>query len=83
MIRVDDHDVTREVFRRVWLLRVDQAADRMFITHPDLDVDRDCTVLTSEDMEELKFLDCEIGIEHLAGRHRADGCPVGCMYRTV
>ncbi len=71
----------REVYRRAWMLRVDRAADDMFASHPDLDTDKDCTVLTFEDMEELKFLDCEIGIEHIAGRHRRDGCPPGCMYR--
>lgn len=83
MIVVDDAELIREVYRRAWLVRIDQAADRMFAGHPDLDVDKDCTVLTFEDMEELKFLDCEIGIEHLSGWHRRQGCPPGCMYRGV
>lgn len=77
---MDEPELLREVYRRAWLVRLDLAADRMFATHPDLDVDKDCTVLTFEDIEELKFLDCEIGIEHVTGRHR-NGCPIGCMYR--
>ena len=78
---MDEAELIREVYRRAWLVRLDLAADLMFREHPDLDVDQDCSVLTYEDIEELKFLDCEIGIEHIAGRHRREGCPPGCMYR--
>lgn len=67
-------------FRHAWLYRLDCAADQMFAQHPDLDLDRDCVVLTFEDIQELKWLDCEIALEHLAGRHRL-GCPIGCLYR--
>ena len=37
-------------------------------------------ILTEEDLNELHWLDAEIGIEHVTGRHR-EGCPAGCMYK--
>jgi hypothetical protein len=40
----------------------------MFGGHPDLDLDRDCVVLNLEDIRELRWLDAEIGLEHLAGK---------------
>lgn len=64
-----------------WRRRVDVAAARMFAGHPDLQVDRDAVVLNLEDIQELRWLDCEIGLEHLAGRHRRSGCPIGCLFR--
>jgi len=54
----------------------------MFAGHPDLDLDRDCVVLNSEDIRELRWLDAEIGLEHLAGLH--DGfCPYGCLFNRL
>lgn len=80
MIVVDADEAYR---RRLleWRRRVDAAADRMFSEHPDLDVDQDSLVLNLEDIQELAWLDCEIGIEHLAGRHRRSGCPYGCQFK--
>lgn len=66
---------------RAWRARVDAAAVKMFAGHPDLRVDQDAVVLNLEDIQELRWLDCEIGIEHLAGRHRKSGCPIGCLFR--
>ena len=82
MIRVDEAELIREAYRRAWLYRVDKFAQLMFLEHPDLDSDQDSMVLTEEDLNELHWLDSEIGIEHVAGRHR-DGCPTGCMYREA
>lgn len=76
-----DPDLVREAFRRAWIYRLDRAADVLFAEHPDLDIDRDCVLLTFEDIQELKWLDCEIALEHIAGRHRVFGCPIGCLYR--
>lgn len=76
-----DPDLVREAFRRAWLYRLDRAADVLFAEHPDLDMDRDCVLLTFEDIQELKWLDCEIALEHVAGRHHVSGCPIGCLFR--
>lgn len=54
----------------------------MFGGHPDLDVDRDCVVLNSEDIRELRWLDAEIGLEHLAGLH-GGFCPYGCFFNRL
>lgn len=83
MAEMDEAELIREVYRRAWRVRLDLAADVMFAEHPDLDPDKDCTVLTFEDIQELKFLDCEIALEHLSGRHRHDGCPFGCRFRWI
>ncbi len=77
MSDVDEH---HEAFWRVRRQRLDVKAAEMWRTHPDLDSERDCTVLTWEDIQEVKWLDCEIAIEHTLGVHR-DGCPPGCLYR--
>lgn len=53
----------------------------MWASHPDLDPNRDCVLLTFEDIEELKLLDYEIAIEHTAGHH-VNGCPLGCLLRS-
>ncbi len=76
-----DADEAFEQRLRAWRRRVDEAANRMFAEHPDLDLDQDSMVLNLEDIQELAWLDCEIGIEHLAGRHRRSGCPYGCLFR--
>lgn len=55
--------------------------DAIFVSHPELDSDRDAVLLNSEDAEELRWLDCEIALEHLAGWHRRSGCPFGCLFR--
>ena len=72
-------------WREAWLsgarLKIsDQDVDYIFITHPDLDMERDTVLLTLEDMAELRWLDCEIGLEHLAGNHEV-GCPFGCLFK--
>lgn len=54
----------------------------MFGCHPDLDLDRDCVVLNSEDIRELRWLDAEIGLEHLAGLH-GGCCPYGCLFNRL
>jgi len=59
----------------------DGRIDLIYRSHPELDSNRDAVLLNSEDAEELRWLDCEIGIEHLAGRHRRSGCPFGCLFR--
>lgn len=79
---MDEADLIREVYRRAWRLRLDQMSHYMFANHPDLDPDQDSRVLTEEDLNELKWLDAEIGIEHISGCHQ-DGCPVGCIYRGL
>lgn len=77
--------VVDESWRRAWLAGArfkisDQDVDNIFLTHPDMDEERDAVVLTLEDMAEIRWLDCEIGLEHLAGKHRF-GCPFGCLFK--
>lgn len=72
-------------WREAWLsgarLKIsDEHVDTIFFTHPDMDIERDAVLLNFEDMAELRWLDCEIGIEHLAGNHQA-GCPFGCLFK--
>lgn len=62
------------------LLWLDLTASHMWKTHPDLNPERDCVVLTFEDIDELKWLDYEIAIEHTQGAH-VNGCPIGCALR--
>lgn len=76
----------RQVIRRRRMLRPIVVSEsmvvEMFAGHPDLDLDRDCVVLNSEDIRELRWLDAEIGLEHLAGLH--DGfCPYGCLFNRL
>lgn len=77
---VDADDVWQQELI-AWRQRVDQAAAQMFSSHPDLRVDQDAVVLNLEDIQELRWLDCEIALEHLGGRHRRSGCPIGCLFR--
>ena len=75
-----------EARRQAWLagakLKIsDVDVDRIFYTHPDMDSERDAVLLNLEDMVELHWLDCEIGLEHIAGKHRF-GCPFGCLFRV-
>lgn len=63
------------------LIIADDRIELIFRSHPELDSNRDAVLLNSEDAEELKWLDCEIAIEHLAGWHRRSGCPFGCLFR--
>jgi hypothetical protein len=67
--------------RLFWLRCLDAAAAQMWSGHPDLSADRDCVVLTFEDINELKLLDYEIAIEHTHGDHH-HGCPLGCLFRV-
>jgi len=72
-------------WREAWLsgarLKISaEHVDAIFYTHPDMDMDADAVLLTLEDMAELRWLDCEIGLEHLAGKHRV-GCPFGCLFK--
>ena len=71
----------RDAWRSGARLKIsDEHIDVIFYTHPEMDVERDVVLLTLEDMAELRWLDCEIGLEHLAGKHRA-GCPFGCLFK--
>ena len=80
VIIVDEPELIREAYRKAWRYRLDKVAEYLFLDHPDLDSNQDSMLLTEEDLNELHWLDSEIGIEHVTGRHR-DGCPTGCMYR--
>ena len=76
----------RQVIRRRRMLRPIVVSEsmvvEMFAGHPDLDLDRDCVVLNSEDIRELRWLDAEIGLEHLAGLHDWF-CPYGCLFNRL
>ena len=74
-----DHLSHGDAYRRARNTQLDQMALELWRVHPDLDTDRDCAVLTWEDIQELKWLDCEIAIEHTLGVHK-HGCPPGCLY---
>lgn len=76
---MSDVDEQHEAFLRARRAQLDVKAAKMWSLHPDLDGERDCVVLTWEDIQELKWLDCEIAIEHTLGVHRY-GCPPGCLY---
>lgn len=75
-----DTDMPDWLARLLWLRCLDAAAQQMWHNHPDLSPDRDCVLLTFEDVQELKYLDYEIAIEHTHGDHHS-GCPAGCLFK--